>query len=290
MPSPTDIAFTFHTFPKPARALTVHSKTTPLAKPAPPPDYFVVNILALLKLIAGLKLTETAVTSPAPSKAVKTSPAPAPPEFSVVEIPNWEISATTSAVPEVSATTLVPSEVIITTAPPPAKTTDSLNVRKHSMRVVQIIVRNLAAMATLTASIIMLFNEEQIHLSGFQLTANYKFSPAFKFFVIGNGFACIYAFASMIIIICYGSNLAMHFLDTLVMGLVIAAAAATAVSYIGNKGNANASWQPVCNHAEDYCYHSTVSIACSYLGFLLLLLVFTLTFMSKLSIYNLSME
>ncbi|KAG0491876.1 hypothetical protein HPP92_005274 [Vanilla planifolia] len=126
----------------------------------------------------------------------------------------------------------------------PARVSNAARRKKQPGIKLQIAIRVLAAMATLAAALLMFLSEQKTEFFGLSIIANYKFSPAFKFFVIGNAVACAYAVLSLTAVGCCGSTLpCVQFLDTLAMGLVMAAAAAaTAVGYIGKKGNSVAMW------------------------------------------------
>ncbi|RZR82228.1 hypothetical protein BHM03_00008610 [Ensete ventricosum] len=58
------------------------------------------------------------------------------------------------------------------------------------------------------------------------------------------------------------------------LGLVMAAAsAAAAIGYVGKYGNDEIGWTKVCPYYEKFCGRTEISIACSYVGFLLFLSV-----------------
>ncbi|KAG1335049.1 VHS domain-containing protein [Cocos nucifera] len=62
------------------------------------------------------------------------------------------------------------------------------------------------------------------------------------------------------------------------MSLVMAsAAAATAIGHVGKKGNSHTGWMRVCDFFEKFCNRVEYSIACSYAGFLCLLVVCALS-------------
>ncbi|KAI6698467.1 hypothetical protein NL676_018586 [Syzygium grande] len=59
-----------------------------------------------------------------------------------------------------------------------------------------------------------------------------------------------------------------------VMTLVMAGCAATtAIGYMGKHGNAHARWMPIRDHLSKFCGRVTISIAISYVSFLLLMIL-----------------
>lgn len=60
----------------------------------------------------------------------------------------------------------------------------------------------------------------------------------------------------------------------LMMVLVVSAcAAATAIGYVGKYGNSHTGWTPICDHFGKFCHRVTTSVAISYLAVLCLLIL-----------------
>ncbi|KAL3753607.1 hypothetical protein ACJRO7_000937 [Eucalyptus globulus] len=72
---------------------------------------------------------------------------------------------------------------------------------------------------------------------------------------------------------CCSSSYIFFFLhDLVVMTLVTAGCAATTViGYVGKHGNAHIGWMPICDHLDKFCNKVTISIAISYVSFLLMI-------------------
>ncbi|XP_010915913.1 CASP-like protein 1F2 [Elaeis guineensis] len=146
----------------------------------------------------------------------------------------------------------------------------------------QVVFRSLATTATFAAGLVIIFDEQTTDIAGFTMHADYKSSPAFRFFMIGNFVAAGYGMLALILVSYTGTNWLVSFMDLMSMSLVMAsAAAATAIGHVGKKGNSHTGWMRVCNYFEKFCNRIEYSIACSYAGFLCLLVVCALSGIPK---------
>ncbi|XP_020087858.1 CASP-like protein 1U1 [Ananas comosus] len=119
-----------------------------------------------------------------------------------------------------------------------------------------------------------LSKERTTIISGFVITASFKSSPAFEFFLIGNAIACTYSLISMPFVYNLMEGYTLQILDKVIMSLVMAsAAAATAIGYLGLNGDDSIGWSKVCPYYEKFCHRASVSLIMSYLGFLLFLIM-----------------
>ncbi|KAH7657832.1 Casparian strip membrane protein [Dioscorea alata] len=143
--------------------------------------------------------------------------------------------------------------------------------------------RAVSAMATFAAALLMALNQETHTIDGFPMHASYHSSPAFRFFLYGNGIACGYSLVSLPLVSVFGTSYLMHLFDMLAMGLVMGCATgAAAIGYVGKHGNNHIGWIQVCSYYEKFCKQMTFSVGCSYLGCLLLLAVSALSSANKL--------
>ncbi|CAL9162953.1 unnamed protein product [Musa hybrid cultivar] len=139
---------------------------------------------------------------------------------------------------------------------------------------IHVVCKASAALATLIAAALMGFNKQISNVAGFEIKATYNSSPAFKFFVIGNAIACGYSVLSLPFAAHMVEGWMLNLFDLMNLGLVMAAAsAAAAIGYVGKYGNDEIGWTKVCPYYEKFCGRTEISIACSYVGFLLFLFV-----------------
>ncbi|XP_054801148.1 CASP-like protein 1B1 [Prosopis cineraria] len=150
--------------------------------------------------------------------------------------------------------------------------------------------RVLAVLATASATIVMALNKQTktfvvatignnpIKVS---LTAKFHHTPAFVFFVIANGNACLHNLVMMAMDLFgpqfdyKGLRLALiAILDMMVMALAAAGdGAATFISELGKNGNSHARWDKICDKFEAYCNRGGAALATSFVGIILLLLL-----------------
>ncbi|XP_077210192.1 CASP-like protein 1F1 [Tasmannia lanceolata] len=156
---------------------------------------------------------------------------------------------------------------------------------QRSSVLTQVGLRIVAFLATLAATILMATNKQTIHLFGFRLDAKFSYDPTFKFFVGGNAIACFYTLLSLPFVFTLnsqGSNPGSYFfvflLDLIMLGLVIAsAAAATSVSYVGKYGNSHIGWTAICDKFGKFCNKGEGALVCSYAGFILFFILTVLS-------------
>ncbi|PSR89428.1 CASP-like protein [Actinidia chinensis var. chinensis] len=156
-----------------------------------------------------------------------------------------------------------------------------LKTDKYSLAV-QICLRFLATMASLAAAWIMFTSKQSIVLYGINIDARYYYSSAFKFFAIANLIASIFSVVSLLAAAgilsrnCSDPNkfFCMFLHDLVVMSLILSAcAAATAIGFVGRYGNSHIGWMAICDHFARFCDTMTISVALSYVSFVLYLLL-----------------
>ncbi|CAH9099476.1 unnamed protein product [Cuscuta europaea] len=116
------------------------------------------------------------------------------------------------------------------------------------------------------------------------VTANWKYMPAFVYFVVANSIACAYAAVSLVLmVVARGQKMTSLFLiisDLLMMVLLFSGVgAAAAVGLLGFTGNSHLQWNKVCNVFGKFCAQVGGAIFVSFAGatfFLLLVLLATL--------------
>ncbi|KAL4190333.1 hypothetical protein AMTRI_Chr07g24190 [Amborella trichopoda] len=149
---------------------------------------------------------------------------------------------------------------------------------------VDLVLRGIAFSTTLAAAVVMGRDKETEGL----FIAKFSFSPAFSFFVAVNGAGCFYSMLSLVILSFQASQalslrmrLVFISLDVVLMGSLIGgASAATAIAYVGRKGNKHANWLPICKLFSRFCDHVAGALLVSYVGalcFLLLVLTSAVT-------------
>lgn len=143
------------------------------------------------------------------------------------------------------------------------------------------VVRLLAIAATLSAAIVMGFNEQTISIFGVAVEAKYYYSPAFTFFVVANGVGALYGLLSLTFCFCckakaskfHGSKLLFFFDFVMTLLVISGASAATAIAYVGKKGNSHSGWVPICDQFGKFCDHVAGALLASFLGTLMFMIV-----------------
>lgn len=151
----------------------------------------------------------------------------------------------------------------------------------RSYLITQFLLRSLTFAASLIATVMMVTNKQTVEVYGFLVVVKFNDSPFLSFLVGGNAIASCYALLSLPSVFIINSkrlNSSSYFFlflfDLIIMGLVLAASsAATAISYVGKKGNSSAGWAPICDHVAKFCEKSAAALACSYASFVLLFLL-----------------
>ncbi|CAK7329165.1 unnamed protein product [Dovyalis caffra] len=113
----------------------------------------------------------------------------------------------------------------------------------------------------------------------FQFHAEFNDVPTFLFFMIANAIASGYLVLSLpFSIVCIvrphaaGPRLLLIILDSVVMGLTISAASATAaIVYLAHNGNSSTNWNPFCQQFNDFCQQVSSAVVASFITSTLLL-------------------
>ncbi|KAJ0963248.1 hypothetical protein J5N97_028370 [Dioscorea zingiberensis] len=160
----------------------------------------------------------------------------------------------------------------------------------------EVMIRIAALIATIVATLVMGLNKEsksaRVAVVGttpiFQtITAQFQDTPAFIYFVIANGIASGYNLVVLSLRLfskSWASNIAVHLLDLVILGLVESGAgAAASMAELGKNGNMAARWSPICNNFHTFCTRGGLAIVASSIGALLLLI---LTMLSIITLHN----
>ncbi|XP_072965611.1 CASP-like protein 1C1 [Typha angustifolia] len=150
-------------------------------------------------------------------------------------------------------------------------------------RTLAILLRLLAAAATLVAAIVMATSRETTSFFGLTLDAKFQYTPSLKFFVIANAIASAYSL--LVLFIPSTSSLSRLVIATdviIAMLLTGAVAAAGAMAELGKNGNSHSGWLPICGQIPNFCDHVKGSLISAFVGaavYLLILLhtIYTLT-------------
>ncbi|GLJ46949.1 hypothetical protein SUGI_0990760 [Cryptomeria japonica] len=154
---------------------------------------------------------------------------------------------------------------------------------------IELVIRVLALGGTLAAAIVVGRDKQTVNVFGVALKAKYTYSAAFVFFVVANAIACVYVFLSLpFALLKPKSHVAIKFvvffLDLVMVALVMAgASAATAIAYVGHKGNSHTKWSAICNPFDRFCDHIGGALVASFISFILFML---LTIISAVSLYK----
>ncbi|KAI9126934.1 hypothetical protein K1719_002530 [Acacia pycnantha] len=179
----------------------------------------------------------------------------------------------------------------------PTTKTETKLLKRDSM---VLCLRVLTVLATASATIVMALNKQTksfvvatignnpIKVS---ITAKFSHTPAFVFFVIANGHACLHNLVMIAMDIFglqfdyKGFRLALiAILDMMVLALAAAGdGAATFMSELGKNGNSHAQWDKICDKFEPYCNRGAAALASSFAGIILLLVI---TGMSIIKLLN----
>ncbi|KAJ8445490.1 hypothetical protein Cgig2_031303 [Carnegiea gigantea] len=145
--------------------------------------------------------------------------------------------------------------------------------------------RVVAAIATLASAIAMgTTNETLPFFTQFiRFRAEYSDLPTFTFFVVGNAIVTGYLVLSLTLSIFHiirsaavGTRIFLAIFDTAALGLLTAAASATAaIVYLAHKGNSSANWFSICQQYNSFCERASGSLIGSFIAvvcFILLIL------------------
>ncbi|KAL4192082.1 hypothetical protein AMTRI_Chr06g192220 [Amborella trichopoda] len=156
----------------------------------------------------------------------------------------------------------------------------SMNKPTKSFFTSQIILRTVAVVSALSATLIMITNKQSISLFGLQITAKYTDSSAFRFLVGVNAVAFVYSLLSLAFgfllksPLCKpGGHLFLLF-DLIMVCLVMAgSSAATAIAYVAKNGDSHTGWVPICDNLHTSCERAGFSMFCSFASFFALFLL-----------------
>ncbi|BFG28309.1 hypothetical protein CerSpe_145830 [Prunus speciosa] len=157
-----------------------------------------------------------------------------------------------------------------------------------------VILRVIAFLATVSATVVMALNKETKSLVvatigttpvRATLTAKFQHNPANVFFVIANGMASLHNLF-MIIVHFFGDKfkdkalrlVMVAILDMMTVALVSSGdGAATFMAQLGKNGNSHARWNKICDKFHKFCDHGGGALIASYVGLLLLLVITVLS-------------
>ncbi|KZV37149.1 hypothetical protein F511_15069 [Dorcoceras hygrometricum] len=141
-------------------------------------------------------------------------------------------------------------------------------------RIPMLVLRLVALAATVSATLIMGTSHESAEYFGIKFEANYKKSPAFKYFVIMNAIASGYTFILSFVPAktSYG-----HFVLVLdlVMTLLLdsSISACLAIGQLGKNGNSNAGWLPICSRVPKFCDNVTAALVAGFVASITYLII-----------------
>uniref|UniRef100_A0A0C9S889 CASP-like protein n=1 Tax=Wollemia nobilis TaxID=56998 RepID=A0A0C9S889_9CONI len=157
---------------------------------------------------------------------------------------------------------------------------------------VEFVLRAAAMGATLAAAIVMVTSKQTVLVPVpvfsnsppilLPLPSKYHYSPAFVYFVVANAVACGYALLSIIIITCklkgsvssVFSAWLLSITDLVMVALVLSgASAATAIGYVGWKGNSHLNWGKVCNIYDTFCIRVAAAVVVSFIGIIVFIVL-----------------
>ncbi|KAG1330410.1 hypothetical protein COCNU_02G003780 [Cocos nucifera] len=85
----------------------------------------------------------------------------------------------------------------------------------------QVVFRSFAMIATFAAALVIIFDEQTTDVAGFAMHANYKSSPTFRFFMIGNFVATGYEMLALIVVSYTGTHCLVNFMDLVTRGFLV---------------------------------------------------------------------
>ncbi|CAK9316722.1 unnamed protein product [Citrullus colocynthis] len=161
---------------------------------------------------------------------------------------------------------------------------------RRGLGIVDLVLRVMAAMATLISAIVMGTANQTLPFStqSSQFKANYKDLPMFMFFVLANSIVCGYLFLSLPLSIFHIMEVAsvtprliLLIFDLMAMALAtVGASTATSVVYLAYRGNVAANWVSFCSQFDSFCRRISGSLIGSFgavLAFMLLIIISVIT-------------
>eukprot|EP01018_Ginkgo_biloba_P017213 Gb_26813 [translate_table: standard] len=168
--------------------------------------------------------------------------------------------------------------------------------KQRTLILLDTLLRLLALCSTLSAAIVMGTDKQTKNTIIGSFSAKYRYSPSFLFFVVVNAVACGYSALSMISNIVnnikslslsrFNILFIQFFLDLIMVAFVSSgASAATAVAYLGKKGNSHTGWHEICHHFDRFCDHVAGALVPSFVSVIIFMV---LTVMSTYRLYKAS--
>ncbi|CAH8391779.1 unnamed protein product [Eruca vesicaria subsp. sativa] len=147
---------------------------------------------------------------------------------------------------------------------------------------VQLAMRVLTIGAALASMALMITNREVASVYGIAFEAKYSDSSAFRYLVdayIAIAAVTVFTLAWACLAVRSGGLIfALFFVDLLTTLTAISAfSASMSEGFIGKYGNTHAGWLPICGYVHNYCNRVTLSLALSFVCFLLLFVLTILT-------------
>ncbi|KAL4361153.1 hypothetical protein GQ457_04G035990 [Hibiscus cannabinus] len=145
----------------------------------------------------------------------------------------------------------------------------------------QIGLRIMAISTAFAATWTIVTAKQTVLVFGMQFHAQYTYSPAFKFFMFANAFACGFTFFSLMFVffslrrgLTPKSFFVLFLHDLFMMSLMLSGVAAgTAIGYVGRYGNSHSGWTEICGYLKKYCDRVMTSMMLSYLSVVCLLVL-----------------
>ncbi|KAL1201205.1 CASP-like protein 1F1 [Cardamine amara subsp. amara] len=147
---------------------------------------------------------------------------------------------------------------------------------------VQVSMRLLAIGAALASMSLMITSREVASVYGIAFEAKYSYSSSFRYLVYAQIAICAMTLVTLVwaclAVRRGGLIFVLFFLDLLVtMTAISSFSAAFSEAYIGKYGNTHAGWLPICHYVHGYCNRVTISLAMSFVSFVLLFILTVLT-------------
>ncbi|KAB5534003.1 hypothetical protein DKX38_017089 [Salix brachista] len=127
------------------------------------------------------------------------------------------------------------------------------------------ILRLLAVAATVVAIVFMVTSHDSAQVLNLTFTVKYSYTPAFKFFVIGEAIAGGYTVISILLsfkTLFWRLIVILDMVATVLLASSISAA--LAIAQVGKKGSTHAGWLPVCGQVPHFCDQVTVALLAGF--------------------------
>lgn len=157
----------------------------------------------------------------------------------------------------------------------------------RGLSIMDFILRIIAAVATLASAVAMGTTNETLPFATqfVRFRAEFDDLPTFVFFVMANSVVCGYLVLSLILSIFHivrstsvKSRILLIVLDTVMLGLLTAAAsAAAAIVYIAHYGNPNTNWFAICQQYNNFCERISGSLIGSFIAVFMFIILILLS-------------